>query len=68
MLGAHVAAAQAQTLRIATFNAELTRKGPGLLLRDIRKGEDPQIAALTALLVEVDADIIALRAIVESGV
>ena len=26
-------------LRIATFNAELSRKGSGLLLRDILKGD-----------------------------
>ncbi len=56
-------AAQAETLRIATFNAELTRKGPGLLLRDILKGEDPQIAAFTALLLEVRPDVIALQGI-----
>ena len=28
-------AAQADPLRIATFNTELQREGPGLLLRDI---------------------------------
>jgi len=28
----------AETLRIATYNAALTRAGPGLLLRDILKG------------------------------
>ncbi|MEC9313216.1 MAG: endonuclease/exonuclease/phosphatase family protein, partial [Pseudomonadota bacterium] len=38
--------AQADTVRIATFNTELSRKGPGLLLRDIERGEDPQIAAV----------------------
>jgi hypothetical protein len=56
-------AAQAQetTLRIATFNTELIRKGPGLLLRDILKGEDPQIAAFKALMLEVRPDIIALQ-------
>lgn len=55
--------AQADSLRVATFNAELTRKGPGLLLRDILKGEDPQIAAFTALMLEVRPDIIALQGI-----
>ncbi|MEP1943427.1 MAG: endonuclease/exonuclease/phosphatase family protein, partial [Sulfitobacter sp.] len=53
----------AETLRIATFNAELTRKGPGLLLRDILKGKDPQIAAFMALLQEIRPDVIALQAI-----
>lgn len=52
-----------QSLRIATFNAELTRKGPGLLLRDILRGEDPQIAAFRALLLKVEPDIIALQGI-----
>ena len=34
------APASAETLRVATFSPELTRKGPGLLLRDIRSGKD----------------------------
>ncbi|MEP3442390.1 MAG: endonuclease/exonuclease/phosphatase family protein [Sulfitobacter sp.] len=54
---------QAETLRIATFNAELIRKGPGLLLRDILRGDDPQIAAFRALMLEVKPDIIALQGI-----
>jgi endonuclease/exonuclease/phosphatase family metal-dependent hydrolase len=60
---ANTAAAQQDSLRIATFNAELTRKGPGLLLRDILRGEDPQIEAFKALLREVQPDIIALQGI-----
>lgn len=56
-----VAQAQDATLRIATFNAELTRKGPGLLLRDILKGEAPQIAAFKTLMLEVRPDIISLQ-------
>jgi len=55
--------AQETTLRIATFNAEQTRKGPGLLLRDILKGEDPQIAAFKKLMLEIRPDIIALQGI-----
>lgn len=55
--------AYADTLRIATFNAELIRKGPGLLLRDIARGKDPQIAAFRALLVKARPDIIALQGI-----
>ncbi|MGB3244167.1 MAG: endonuclease/exonuclease/phosphatase family protein, partial [Sulfitobacter sp.] len=38
--------AEQPTLRVATFNTELARKGPGLLLRDILKGDDPQITAV----------------------
>jgi len=55
--------ADSSTLRIATFNAELTRKGPGLLLRDILKGKDPQIAAFKSLLKKTNPDIISLQAI-----
>ncbi len=50
-------------MRIATFNSELIRKGPGLLLRDILKGKDPQIAAFKTVLVEIRPDIIALQGI-----
>ncbi|MEQ6202163.1 endonuclease/exonuclease/phosphatase family protein [Sulfitobacter sp. HNIBRBA2951] len=48
---------------MATFNAELIRKGPGLLLRDITRGKDPQIAAFRALLIKARPDIIALQGI-----
>ncbi len=63
MLVCATAPAQAETLRIATFNAELTRKGPGLLLRDIKRGEDEQIDAFVALMTEVRPDIVALQGI-----
>lgn len=53
----------ADNISIATFNAELTRKGPGLLLRDILKEEDPQVAAFTALMRDIRPDIIALQGI-----
>lgn len=52
---------QAETLRVATFNAELSRKGPGLLLRDISRGGDPQIEALRDLLVRVQPDVLTLQ-------
>ena len=57
------AVAQADSIRIATFNTELTRKGPGLLLRDIQRGEDEQVQAFVALLAEARPDIIALQGI-----
>lgn len=53
--------ATAETLRIATFNTELSRKGPGLLLRDIRKGDDPQINAVLDTLQQADADVVTLQ-------
>jgi hypothetical protein len=53
--------AWADTLRVATFNAELSRNGPGLLLRDILKGTDAQITAVLDLLVQTNADVITLQ-------
>ena len=57
------AVAQETTLRIATFNTELIRKGPGLLLRDILKGEDPQVVAFKLAMSQVRPDVIALQGI-----
>ncbi|MDZ4096425.1 MAG: endonuclease/exonuclease/phosphatase family protein, partial [Paracoccaceae bacterium] len=54
---------QAETLRIATYDAELSRKGPGLLLRDIRRGDDTQIIAALSVIAVVDADVILLTRI-----
>ena len=51
---------QAETYRIATYAAPLSRDGPGLLLRDIRKNEDPQIVAIRAIIAWVDPDILVL--------
>jgi hypothetical protein len=48
------------TLRIATYNPDLSRKGPGLLLRDILSGKDPQVSAVVTSLAAVDADILVL--------
>ena len=53
--------AQADPLRVATFNAELSRDGPGLLLRDLQRGTDPQIAAVAAVIAAVAPDILALQ-------
>ncbi len=53
--------AQAETLRIATLNAELTRDGPGLLLRDILHGQDAQIAALAQVVTRIAPDILVLQ-------
>lgn len=47
-------------MRIATFSAALSRDGPGLLLRDILSGEDPQVAASVAVIGAVDPDILLL--------
>ena len=53
----------ADPIRIATYTTDLSRKGPGLLLRDIEGGKDPQIAAVQAVIDAGDADIISLQSI-----
>ncbi|MGJ8621218.1 MAG: endonuclease/exonuclease/phosphatase family protein [Yoonia sp.] len=52
--------AQAETLRVATFAAPLSRDGPGLLLRDILKGEDAGITAITDIIQDAAPDILLL--------
>ena len=52
--------AQSETLRLAVWNVGLERRGPGLLLRDIEAGKDQQIAAVLAVLLRLDADILVL--------
>lgn len=52
--------AGADTLRIATYHTELSRKGPGVLLRDILAGRDAQVQAVLDVIVRVDADVILL--------
>ncbi|MCA0930477.1 endonuclease/exonuclease/phosphatase family protein [Ruegeria profundi] len=54
--------AQAETVRIATYNTELSRDGPGLLLRDIQRG-DPQVQAVVDVLVAAQSDIVALQGV-----
>ncbi len=39
------------------------RKGPGLLLRDLMRGDDPQIKAVLAVLEAVDADVVLLQGV-----
>ncbi|WP_198007042.1 endonuclease/exonuclease/phosphatase family protein [Roseobacter sp. CCS2] len=51
---------QADTYRIATFAAPLSRDGPGLLLRDLQRGDDPQIAAITDVITHLDPDVLIL--------
>lgn len=51
-----------QTLRIATWNVSLDRAGPGLLVNDLARAKDPQIAAILQVLVELQADVVLLTA------
>lgn len=55
--------AQAEPLRIATFNTGLERDGPGLLLRDILRGDDAQIRAVIMVLAKAAPDIVALQGV-----
>lgn len=55
------AVARAETIRIATFNVELDRDGPGLLLRDILSGKDDQVAAVAQVVAQVAPDILLLQ-------
>ncbi len=52
--------AAAETIRIASFDPELTRKGPGLLLRDISRGKDPQILAAAMVIAKANPDVLLL--------
>ncbi|MFN3825292.1 MAG: endonuclease/exonuclease/phosphatase family protein [Pseudorhodobacter sp.] len=47
-------------MRIATWHADLSRDGPGLLLRDLRSGKEAQSLAAVEVLVRLDADVILL--------
>lgn len=57
-----VVAAQ-DVLRIATWNAELTRKGPGVLLRDILSGEDDEILSAIDHILKTTPDVLVLTGI-----
>ena len=69
--------AQAEVLRLAFYATELGRKGPGLLYRDIARGDDPQAEAVAAVIaaaapdvlvlsgIDYDHDLLALSALVE---
>ncbi len=55
--------AGAETLRIATWNSDLTREGPGLLVRDITKGDDQQDEAALLVIAALDADVVLLTSV-----
>lgn len=48
-------------MRVAQFNVSLGRDGPGLLLRDILRGDDQQIAEVAAIIARVNPDILVLN-------
>lgn len=53
----------ADTIRFATYNTDLSRRGPGLLLADILSGDDPQVLAVLSVISHVKPDVIALQGI-----
>lgn len=50
----------AADLRFATWNADLSRDGPGLLLRDILSGKDPAVEQVVQGLLHIRPDIVLL--------
>jgi hypothetical protein len=53
-------AAAARDIKLATWDAGLTRSGPGLLLRDLTKPDEPQTAAAVTVLAALKADVLVL--------
>lgn len=49
-----------EDFRIATYNPDLSRDGPGILARDIASGKDGQIEAVLMVILRADADILLL--------
>ncbi|WP_458722297.1 endonuclease/exonuclease/phosphatase family protein [Shimia sp. W99] len=56
------APAGAEGLRLATYDVELARKGPGLMLRDILRG-DPQVDAIAEVVASVAPDVLFLQGV-----
>ncbi len=50
----------ADPIRVALYHTELERDGPGLLLRDILSGDDPQIEAMVRVISTASPDILVL--------
>ncbi|WP_246531783.1 endonuclease/exonuclease/phosphatase family protein [Pseudohalocynthiibacter aestuariivivens] len=48
-------------IRVASFNTELNRAGPGLLFRDILRGDDTQIDAVVQVIIAVQPDVLLLQ-------
>jgi hypothetical protein len=51
------------TLRLAAWNAGLTREGPGLLVRDLIAGSDQQISASLEVIAVAQADVLLLMGV-----
>lgn len=55
--------AASETLRIATFNAALSRAAPGALVQELRLGDSRQIAAVVEIVQRVRPDILLINEI-----
>ena len=53
----------ADVVRIATYNPDLVRAGPGLLLQSIDRRNDDQVNAVVTVLVQLQADVVVLTGI-----
>ncbi|MFQ5624655.1 MAG: endonuclease/exonuclease/phosphatase family protein [Paracoccaceae bacterium] len=51
----------AETVRIATFNAGLTKPGPGLLVEALRRDDDPQLRGVVNILREIRPAIVLIN-------
>ena len=60
---AFAGAAGAESLRIAVYHVELERRGPGLLVQDIRRGKDAQVAAVVQVIAAAKPDVLLLLGI-----
>lgn len=61
MLLAPLARADPPPIRIAQYHVDLTRDGPGLVLRDILSREDAQVEAMLAVIAAVAPDIFVVQ-------
>jgi hypothetical protein len=53
----------AETIRLATYNADLSAYGPGLLLQDLQKAKTPRYEAAIQVIAALDADVLLLTGI-----
>jgi len=63
LLALLAAPAAAQTLRVATFNAELARDGPGVLLHELRTKPKERALSAVAVIKAVRPDVLVLQRI-----
>ena len=56
-------AVEAGTVRLATWHLALDRDGPGILLRDIRRGEDPRLDAIAGVIAVVAPDVLVVQGV-----